>query len=105
MSVPASGHGIGAVLLQRDTSGRERFVAYGRRALANAEQNYSITEQECLAVTWAIQKFHLCLYGRHFTVITDRHALCWLSSLKNLSGRLGRWVLRLLEYTFDLRGC
>ena len=71
----ASGIGLGAVLSQLNEDKKEVVIAYASRTLNKTEQKYPITEQECLAVMWAIRHFHKFLIERKFTLITDHAAL------------------------------
>lgn len=40
------------------------------------------------------------IYGSTFNIVTNHHALCWLSSQEKLSGRLGRWPQKMQNYDF-----
>jgi hypothetical protein len=92
-------YGIGAVLLQNQ-DGAEKPLAFASRLLTRSEQNYSITEKECLALIWAVKKFRQFIFGSPIKIVTDHHALCWLQSKKELAGRLARWSMAISEYKY-----
>lgn len=97
----ASKTACGAVLVQYQDEG-ERVIAYMSQKFTATQQKYHVTELECLAVILAIERFRPYIEGTHFKVITDHHALIWLKNLKDPTGRLARWSLRLQAYDFTL---
>lgn len=101
LQTDASDTGIGGVLVQ-GSGDEERAVAYFSQKLSATQRKYQTTERECLAVIVGIEKFRPYIEGTHFTVMTDHASLQWLQNLKDPSGRLGRWALRLQPYDFTL---
>jgi len=53
----------------------DRSIAYASRQLSIAEQSYSATELELLALVWTTKYFRCYLYGQKFVVRTDYSAL------------------------------
>lgn len=102
LSTDSSGSAIGFILGQRDKNGREFVVAYGGRALRPDEKKWSVTEQECLAVIVGIETYKHYLSHNKFTVNTDHKALQWLNNIKDPTGRLGRWAMRLQGVNFEI---
>ncbi|GFT67941.1 transposon Tf2-6 polyprotein [Trichonephila clavipes] len=92
----ASGVGIGAVLQQN-----QKPIAFASRTLNKAERNYTVTERECLALIWALNKFKTYFGPLPVKVITDHAALTKLTNGKNLSSRMIRWALKLSEFNIE----
>ncbi|GFU34471.1 transposon Tf2-9 polyprotein [Trichonephila clavipes] len=67
----------------------------------NAERNYTVTEIECLAVIWALNKFKTYFRPLPVKVISDHAALTKLTNGKNLSSRLIRSALKLSEFNIE----
>ena len=96
----ASPVGVSAVLTQGD-----KIIQYGSRALTPVEQRYSQTEREALAITWAVEYFHIYVFGASFDVFTDHKPLVSIfgNTRAQLSARIERWVLRTLPYEMTVK--
>jgi hypothetical protein len=65
-----------------------------------AEQTYTASEAELLALVWATKYFRCFLHGRQFFVRTDHAALSYLRTFAGANSRLMRWSLRFSEFDF-----
>jgi len=100
----ACDNGMGAVLCQTQ-NGQERIIAYASKHFLDREKRlYATIEKEACAVIWALDHFHVYLKGARFRIMSDHAPLKWLWRETGASGRLGRWQLKLLEYSDGLVG-
>lgn len=102
LTTDASNYAIGSVLSQGPI-GSDPPIAFASRTLNNAEQNYSTTEKELLAIIWSVKHFRPYLFGRKFTIVTDHKPLTWLFNCKDPGSRLLRWRLKLSEYDYSIQ--
>ncbi|XP_046142800.1 uncharacterized protein K02A2.6-like [Osmia bicornis bicornis] len=95
----ASQHGLGACLLQCG-----RPVLFASRSLTDTEHRYPQIEKECLAVCFAVEKFHQFVYGHQVKVYTDHKPLVSIikKNIHKVTPRLQRLMLKLTKYTIDL---
>ncbi|GBP88987.1 Retrovirus-related Pol polyprotein from transposon 297 [Eumeta japonica] len=95
----ASPVALGGVLVQTNSEGDPRIIAYGHKTLTDCERRYCQTEKEALALVWAVEHFHIFLYGKKFELITDHKPLEVIFGTKSKPcARIERWVMRLQSY-------
>ena len=98
----ASNVGMGSVIFQKTDEGYEYPIAFYSQKFTKGEKNFTVTEKECLAVILSVERFRAYIELTPFTIITDHSSLKWLMTLKDLSGRLARWSLRLQSFDFTI---
>ncbi len=75
---------------------------YTSRAVSVAEYNYPAFEREALGVTFALKKFRLYLTSNRFTLYTDNQELKYAFNMRDIHGRIARWITQLAEYEFEV---
>lgn len=103
--VDASGSGIGAVLLQRDSEENVHIIAFASRTLTPAERRYAVIEREALAISFAIEKWKIFLWGFQFQIATDHRPLVSIFNSRDtlqVNARISRFVTRLLPYNYTV---
>ncbi|KAJ9567317.1 hypothetical protein OSB04_003283 [Centaurea solstitialis] len=98
----ASDYAVGAVLGQRKNN-HFQPICYASRTLNDAQENYTTTEKELLAVVFAIEKFRSYLVLSKIIVYTDHSALKYLFAKPDAKPRLIRWILLLQEFDIEIR--
>ena len=106
----ASGHGIGATLVQHNKDGSEVVIAYYSRVLQPHEFNYDVTTREALAVLSAVRNFATYLrFVEDFVIQTDHVDLKYIfkerKSSKQESHQLIHWALYLLGFPCYIQFC
>lgn len=96
---------VGAVLMQPDEENVNHPVCYFSRKFTPAQRNYSVVEQELLAIIQALQRFEIYTpaYGPIVTVFSDHSPLQFLNKFEFKNLRLTRWSLLLQVYDLDAR--
>ena len=87
LQTDASEVGAGSVLLQ----------IFQNVKCPIAQLRYSVTEKECLAIIWCIQKFEIYLYGREFILETDHQALTFMYQVKFTNSRIMGFIFAKLQ--------
>ncbi|KAL6722907.1 hypothetical protein Aduo_017977 [Ancylostoma duodenale] len=98
----ASRVGLGAVLAQEGDDAFIHPVFFASKCLTRAERNYHVTDQEALAMVYALKKFHYFIYGVPTILRTDHAALTSLFKRTNVSPRVLRWALEVQRYDLTI---
>ncbi len=98
----ASGEAVGSTLSQLDENGHDHPIHFASRQFTSVEKNYTMTEQEGLAVIFSLKKFHHYLLGYEAKIVTNHKALTYFVNKSNSSGRLVQWLLLMEEFDINI---
>jgi hypothetical protein len=98
----ASDFVVGEVLDQSKDK-KHYAISYTSKTLTGPQLNYATTENELLAVVFAIEKFRSYLVGTKVIVYIDHATLKYLLMKKDAKPRLIRWILLVQEFDLEIR--
>ena len=103
----ASDFAMGAVLGQK-TEKVFKAIYYASKTFNKAQENYSTTEKEVLAIVFACENFRPYILGSHIIIHTNHATIKYLMAKKEAKPRLIKWVLLLHKFDLEIKdkkGC
>ena len=76
---------------------------YASKTFNEAEENYTTTENEMLAMVFGCEKFRPYILGSHVIIHTDHAVIKYLMAKKEAKPRLIRWVLLLQKFDLEIK--
>ncbi|CAN6697737.1 unnamed protein product [Malus baccata var. baccata] len=98
--ISASDKSIGSLLAQNNEGGKEQAV-YHLSSLTEVETRYSPVEKLCLALYFTANKLRHYMLPCHVHIIAKIDVIKYMLSKLMLTGRIGKWILALLEFSFQ----
>ena len=104
MATDASDIGVGAVLIQEDSTGTDHPVAFFSRKLNQAQKRYSTIEKEALGLLLAYEHFEVYLSSCKvpIKIFTDHNPITFINKFKNKNKRLTRWSLYFQDKNIEI---
>lgn len=91
---------VECVLLWEQPGGTAKQVESWSRLLTKAEQTYSTTPRDCIAIVWTVFILRKYIEGTRFKIRTHRESLKWIFTLSVATSRLDRWQLHPSKFDF-----
>ena len=88
------------MLVQDNELGKEQVVYYLSRALTPIERRYSPIEKLCLSLYFASQKLQTYMLPILTYIVCETDLIKYMLSRPILKGRIGKWFLALMEFSF-----
>ncbi|GKC38603.1 reverse transcriptase domain-containing protein [Tanacetum coccineum] len=98
----ASDYAVGAVLGQRIDK-HFKSIHYARKTMNEAQENYTTTKKELLAVVFAFDKFCQYMVLSKTIVFMDHSVLRYVFRKQDAKPRLIQWILLLQEFDIEIR--
>ena len=102
--VDASNFAVGGAIVQANSNGDPRPIAFFSKTLSPAQKSYSAFDRELLAICLAIKHFRYFLEGREFTIYTDHKPLIAAISapLKDATSFQTRQLAFISQFSTDI---